>query len=188
MGGSVTWLNEGLGQWVTWYPGSDAPPLPPGWEEHAASLPPAPLPAGSLSAPGAAASRTVAPPGEGIARPPIRSPYRLLPVVLVVGIVAVAIWQGTHPALKATPQDITQAKALEGKCLARAGGTNALPKYSATPVSCTSASAAAKVVAVLVPGAKGGPQGCARGDAAVQVGQPRVQGEPVECVAPVRHR
>jgi len=130
----------------------------------------------------------VAAPRTGIARPPIRSPYRLLPVVLVVGIVAVAIWQGTHPALKATPQDISLAKALEGKCLARSGGTSALPKYSATPVSCGSGNAAAKVVAVVVPGAKGGPQGCARGDAAVQVVQPGVQGEPVECVAPVRRR
>ena len=27
--GGVSWFNEGLGRWVVWAPGSDAPPLPP---------------------------------------------------------------------------------------------------------------------------------------------------------------
>lgn len=113
----------------------------------------------------------------------MRSPYRLLPVILVLGVVVVAIWQGTHPALRASAGDIAQAKALDGKCLARSGGTAALPQYSPTPVSCSSARAAVQVMAVLVPGAKGQPSACPRGDAAVRVVQPGVQGEPVECVA-----
>jgi hypothetical protein len=118
----------------------------------------------------------------------MRSVYRLLPVLIAVGIIVAAVWQGTHPALKATPQDIAQAKALEGKCLARSGGTAAQPKYSPTPVACSSAQASVKVLKVLVPGAKGQPAHCPAGDGAVRAVEAAVQGEPVECTAPVKRQ
>lgn len=187
VGGTITWLNENRGRWVTWYPGTDAPPLPPGWEAEAASFPapggPTPAPGGPTPAPGPAPSA-----GGGIERPPMRSAYRLLPVLIALGIVAVAVWQGTHPALKATPQDIAQARALDGRCLTRSGGTAAQPKYAPTPVSCSSSQAVVKVVEVLVPGAKGQARHCPPGDGAVRVVEAGVQGEPVECTAPLRRQ
>jgi len=117
-------------------------------------------------------------------RPPMRSPYRLVPLLVVAFIVAIALWQATRPANSASKADIAAAQTLKGQCLARSGGTARAPNYSPTPVSCTAAAASVKVVAVLVPGpAHTGP--CPRGSAVVQVVEPNVRGEPSECVLPV---
>lgn len=187
VGGTVTWLNEGLGRWVTWYPGSDAPPLPPGWQLEEDLAPAAADVAGAVPGPGAVHSTGALPAAAGpVERKAMRSPFRVAPVVIVVMIVVLAIWQATQSPVKATPQDIATAKSLQGKCLARAGGTASSPKLSATPVSCASPSAAVKVVAVVVPHAKTGPRACPAGAGLVQVLNPGIMDEPVECVEPVK--
>lgn len=199
-GGTVTWLNERRGQWVAWYEGADAPPLPPAWEAQA-HLPDYPVKAPAASS--APALVDLLPPRRGAARPraagrpspvdrPVpraswRSPYRLAPIAIALAIVAAGIWQGTHPALTATPQQVAKAKSLRGKCLAQTGGSAKAPQLSPIAVSCSSPQAAYRVVEVLVPGAKGEPRACPTGDAMVRVEDTNVAGEPVECVAPVRH-
>ncbi|HYA45028.1 MAG TPA: hypothetical protein VED59_05440, partial [Acidimicrobiales bacterium] len=115
-------------------------------------------------------------------RLPMRSPYRLVPIVVAVFIVAVAIWQASEPR-HAGGGDIAAAKALVGKCLIRNGGTVAVPSYSSSPVSCSSGKASVRVIAVLVPGQPGS---CPRGSSVVQVLQPGVVGEPYECLLPLK--
>jgi hypothetical protein len=117
----------------------------------------------------------------------MRSPYRLVPLLVAALIVGVAVYQATRPAQRASAAEVAAAKALKGKCLARDGGPGS-GTYSATPVACGSTSAAMKVVAVIVPG--GGGAGfaasqCPRGSVAAQVLKPGVTGEPVECLEPV---
>jgi hypothetical protein len=111
----------------------------------------------------------------------MRSPYRLVPLLVIVFIVAIALWQATRPAAHASQADIANAEALKGACLAQNGGTAKAPEYSPTPVSCTGRDAAVKVVAVLVPGS-GRSVSCPRGSLVVQVLEPNVVGEPSECV------
>jgi hypothetical protein len=114
-------------------------------------------------------------------RPSMRSPYRLVPLVVIVFIAAIAVWQATRPAAHASKADIAAAEALKGDCLARTGGTAKSPVYSPVPVSCSGSGAAVKVVAVLVPGDR--PSGtCPQGSLVVQVLEPNVVGEPTECV------
>ena len=170
--GRTLWFNEGLSRWVLWEPGSDAPPLPPGWEpdepvvdEPVRAAGPRPMDAMST-------------------RAPMRSPYRLVPLVIAVIIVALALWQATRPPGHATKADIAAAEALKGQCLVKQGGKPSFPLLSPTPVSCSAAKAYAKVVAVIVPGHPGS---CPRGSAVVQVLQTGVVGEPSECLLPVRH-
>jgi hypothetical protein len=116
-------------------------------------------------------------------RAPMRSPFRLVPLVIAVVIVAVALWEAARPPAHATKADIAAAEALKGQCLARTGGTVSYPSFSATPVSCSSKQAYAKVTKVLVPGKPGS---CAAGSAVVQVLQVGVSGEPTECIVLVR--
>jgi hypothetical protein len=117
-------------------------------------------------------------------RPSMRSPYRLVPLLVMVFIVAIAVWQATRPAAHASKADIAAAEALRGDCLARTGGTAKSPVYSPVPVSCTGGGASVKVVAVLVPGSR--PAGsCPRGSLVVQVLEANVVGEPSECVLPL---
>jgi hypothetical protein len=118
-------------------------------------------------------------------RPPMRSPYRLVPLVIALVIVAIAVWQATRPAARATRADIAAAESLKGECLARTGGTPKSPVYSPVPVSCTANEASVKVVAVLVPGTKRAVP-CPAGSLVVQVLEPNVVGEPSECVLPLR--
>lgn len=110
----------------------------------------------------------------------MRSPYRLVPLVIALLIVAVAVWQATRPAAHATRSDVAKAQALKGDCLARSGGTAKAPVYSAVPVSCTASDASVRVVAVLVPGSRS--VSCPAGSLVVQVLEPNVVGEPSECV------
>jgi hypothetical protein len=177
--GRISWFNDGLGRWVTWSPGADAPPLPPGWggsrdsrrEGEAARAQRTAPPARVRTTPTDAMSR----------RPSMRSPYRLVPLFITAFIVAIAVWQATRPAAHASKADIAAAEALTGDCLARNGGTATSPVYSPVPVSCTAGDASVKVVAVLVPG-PGRPAPCPPGSLVVQVLEPNVVGEPSECV------
>ena len=118
----------------------------------------------------------------------MRSPYRIVPIIVAVLVVAAAVFQATRPVARASASDIAAAKALNGHCLARTGGTESAPRYSNRPVGCGTAGATVRVVAVLVPGADGRVVGsCPKGALAAQVFQP-VAGEPVECLAPAtRH-
>ncbi len=165
--GRTLWFNEGLGRWVRWEPGSDAPPLPPSWEPDEPAATAGPAPANAMSA-----------------RAPMRSPYRLIPLVIAVIIVALALWEATRPPGHATKADIAAAEALKGQCLVKEGGKPSFPLLSPTPVKCSDAKAFAKVVAVIVPGHPGS---CPPGSAVVQVLQTGVVGEPSECLLPVKH-
>ncbi len=117
-------------------------------------------------------------------RASMRSPYRIVPLVIAVIIVAVALWEATRPPGHATKADIAAAEALKGQCLLKEGGKPSFPVLLPTPVSCSAPKAYAKVVAVLVPGHAGS---CPLGSAVVQVLQTGVVGEPSECILPVRH-
>jgi len=165
--GRTLWFNEGLSRWVLWEPGSDAPPLPPSWEPDEPAAVAAPPPDNAMST-----------------RAPMRSPYRLIPLVIAVIIVALALWEATRPPGHATKADIAAAEALKGQCLVKEGGKPSFPLLSPTPVSCSEAKAYAKVVAVIVPGHPGS---CPLGSAVVQVLQTGVVGEPSECLLPVKH-
>lgn len=113
----------------------------------------------------------------------MRSPFRLVPLVIAVIIVLLALWEATRPPVRATKADIAAAEALKGQCLARDGGTGPFPRFSPTPVSCSEAKAYVKVVAVLVPGKAGS---CPPESAVVQLLLVGVRGEPSECILPVR--
>ncbi len=164
--GRTLWFNGGLSRWVLWEPGSDAPPLPPTWEADEPA---------SVAVPPANAMAT---------RAPLRSPFRLVPLVIAVIIVALALWEATRPPSHASKADIAAAEALKGQCLVKEGGKPSFPVLSPTPVSCSEAKAYAKVVAVIVPGHPGS---CPSGSAVVQVLQTGAVGEPSECLLPVKH-
>jgi hypothetical protein len=182
--GRISWFNDGLGRWVTWSPGADAPPLPPGWGEDRDGET---VPAGggpSSTTKGQTAKAQTAPTDAMARRPSMRSPYRLAPLLIVLFIVALAVWQATRPATHASKADIAAAEALKGDCLAQDGGTAKSPVYSANPVSCSAGKASVRVVAVLVPGTDGSVS-CPQGSLVVQVLEPNVVGEPSECVLAV---
>jgi hypothetical protein len=185
--GRLSWYNEGLRRWVLWEPGQDAPPLPPGWVPQASSG----RAKGGPSAAGGEASLFAGshPPGPGTPasdamalRRPMTSPYRLVPVLIALVIVAVAIYQATRPPAPASRQDVKAAEELAGKCLAAASGPGT---YSPSPVSCAGAGAKVKVVAVVLPGGRGS---CPKGTFVAQVAKPGVIGEPFECLQPLRKR
>jgi len=165
--GRALWFNEGLNRWVLWELGSDAPPLPPSWEPDELAPAAGPPPANAMAT-----------------RASMRSPYRIVPLVIALIIVAVAFWEATRPPGRATKADIAAAEALKGQCLVKEGGKPESPLLSPTPVKCSEAKAYAKVVAVLVPGHPGS---CPPGSAVVQVLQTGVVGEPSECLLPVKH-
>ena len=173
------WFNESLRRWVLWSPGSDAPPVPGAWAPDEAADKPGAEPADKAGAePADAMSR----------RPPMRSPYRLVPIVIGLLIVAAAVYQASRPPAKASRQDIAAAVALRGRCLARTGGTESAPRFSATPVTCTSRDAAVKVLSVFSP-SKGDETGhCPSSGLVALVVYPTLRGEPFECLVPVPRR
>jgi hypothetical protein len=189
--GRLSWFNEGLGRWVAWAPGADAPPVPPGWggahdgQSGQAGVGPGQVerePAPARAQRGPAPTKPGGPPTDAMSRrPSMRSPYRLVPLVIALFIVAIALWQATRPPARATKADIAAAQSLKGQCLSRSGGTAKSPRYSPVPVSCTASEASVKVVAVLVPGS-GRSVVCPAGSLVVQVLQANVVGEPSECV------
>jgi hypothetical protein len=182
--GRISWFNDGLSRWVAWSPGTDAPPLPPGWATGSGgSGDDEPVRAPAPGSPASAAP--VAAPTDAMARrPSMRSPFRLAPLLVIVFIIALAFWQATRPAAHATKADIAAAEALNGQCLARDGGTAKAPAFAPGPVSCTGANASVKVVAVLVPGSSRSAS-CPQGSLVVQVLEPNLVGEPSECVLAV---
>lgn len=187
--GRIVWFNEGLRRWVVWSPGSDAPPLPEEWGSVGGQGSGA---AGSVGGGGGGAQGTAPRERPGLLRylpsdamskrPPMRSPYRLVPLLIALVIVGVAVYQATRPPARATRQDIAAAEAMKGDCLARDGGTPAAPEYATAPVSCSTSGAAVKVVAVVVPG-KGG--ACPEHTVLAQLLRVGVVGEPVECLQAV---
>ncbi len=187
--GRISWFNDGLGRWVTWSPGADAPPLPPAWrgDHDGETVPGGGGPSRTAKAQTAKAQTAkpqTAPTDAMARRPSMRSPYRLAPLLIVVFIVGFAVWQATRPAAHASKADIAAAEALKGDCLARDEGTAKSPVYSATPVSCSAGDASVRVVAVLVPGTDRSVS-CPQGSLVVQVLEPNVVGEPSECVLAV---
>jgi hypothetical protein len=107
-------------RWVAWGTRVDAPPLPPGWGT------------------------------EAIARPSWRTPWRIVPVVLIVVALVIAVTQALDSGRGNQVTKETKASAaLLGRCLQQDGTLAGHPKYLPKSVSCTSAQADAKVVAVL---------------------------------------
>ena len=155
--GRVSFYDRSSGRWVAWRSGGDAPPLPPRWQ--------------LLGVP------------TKVTRPGWRSPWRLVPAVLVAAAVIVAIFQATQPSGNNTAREAKASAALLGKCLARNGTADGHPRYSTNTVPCDSPKAAVKVVAVL-PSTPGSPL-CPSGTTGVEIPYAGVQYPHVECLAPV---
>jgi hypothetical protein len=158
--GAVGWYNEGKAQWVRWHPGGDSPPVPPRWEAEGLPEPP-----------------------PRVKRAGWRSPYRLVPIVLVVGIVIIGVVQALKPTSDPVAAERVASAKLVGKCLARKGTVKGHPAYGPSPVSCELPVASVKVAKVL-PGTPGAPR-CPRDTTAVQLVYPGVRYPHVECVTPV---
>jgi hypothetical protein len=116
-----------------------------------------------------------------VARPRWLSPWRIVPIVLVVGAVVIALFQATQPSANNTAKEARASAALLGKCLAKEGSRG----FHATPVPCSSPQAAVKVVKV-VPSTPGSPL-CPQGSTAVELPYPGVRYPHVECVVTVEH-
>lgn len=151
--GQIRFFDQGAARWVPWLPGVDAPPLPPKWQ--------------LLGVP------------TRVPRPGWRSPWRIIPVVLVVAAVLIAILQSLMPSSGNTAKEAKASAALLGACLAKNGSSS----FSAVPVPCTSARAAIRVVAV-VPTQP--PTPCPAATKAVIFEMAGVAHPHVECVVAVR--
>lgn len=152
--GEISFYDQSGGRWVRWESGGDAPPLPPKWQ--------------LLGVP------------TRVTRPGWRSPWRIVPAVLIVGAVVVAIFQSVLPSSNNTAKEAKAAAALEGKCLPKEGSHG----FGATPVPCDSPKAAVKVVQVI-PSTPGSPL-CPAGTTGVELAYPGVRYLHIECVSPVR--
>jgi hypothetical protein len=159
--GTIGWYNVGAGGWVRWRPGADAPPLPPAWEADAASIPLPPR----------------------VSRASWRSPYRLVPIGLVVAAVALGTWQAIGTGQSAAVTARKEAAKLLGECFPLAGAQPG--HYATTPVACDGPDAAVRVVRVLEPGRTG--QRCAPGSTPVRLSYLGAPTLDVECVQAVRH-
>jgi hypothetical protein len=153
--GNISFYDTDGERWVTWASGADAPPRPPGW----------------------------APAGARPARPAFLTPWRVIPLVLVVVAVVIAVVQVLRPSGNQTAKEAAASKALLGQCLAEHGTSGGHPKYSSTAVPCNSSTAAVKVVAVI-PSTPGNPL-CAAGTTGVELPYPGVQYPHIMCVQPV---
>ncbi len=165
--GTIGWYNEEAGGWLRWRPGADAPPLPPQWEADAARIP--------------------APPR--VRRAPWRSPYRLVPVALVLAAVALGTWQATRESGSgATRLARREARAMVGRCLERTSTSGAAPAYSPSPVPCGSGRAAVRVVSVHEVSTAAPRPHCPAGQTALQLSYAGTATPDVECALPVRRR
>ena len=151
--GNVSFYDQSSGQWVRWAPGVDAPPLPPKWQLFGVPT--------------------------RVARPGWRSPWRILPAVLIVGAVIAAILQTVLPSGSNTAKETRSSAALLGKCLAKHGSNS----FSTKPVPCDSPKAAIKVVAVVP---SDPPTPCPSGTKAVMFEMAGVAHPHIECVVPVK--
>jgi len=159
--GAVGWYNEGQDRWVRWRPGGDAPPLPPRWVSEGLAVPP-----------------------PRVSRARWRSPYRLVPIVLVVGVCVIGILQATRSNPNPVASEKAAAAKLVGRCLSQKGTAEGHPAYSSSPVSCELPVAAVKVVEVLS-GTPGSPR-CPAAMTAVRLTYPGVRYPHVECVTAVK--
>src|SRR5579875_407799 len=80
--GQLFWYNEGLGGWVLWERGQDAPPLPPAWAPRASD-------AGLAAGKGGDGRKPPRPAGglrsdAMVRRRPMTSPYRLAPLLIAL--------------------------------------------------------------------------------------------------------
>ncbi|MBO0729270.1 MAG: hypothetical protein J2P57_08420, partial [Acidimicrobiaceae bacterium] len=139
-----------------WRPGQDAPPRPPGWD-----------------APPQALSRS---------RPSWRSPYRIVPVVLVVVALVIALVQVLGPSSSnATTDEAAAASKLVGQCLKH----NNDPHFPYALVACSDRNAAVKVVAA-VPTTSGSTRSCPAGTTGLPHYFPGVAHPHLLCLQPVR--
>ncbi len=152
--GRTRWFNEDVNQWVRYRPGDDAPPRPGGWD---------PTPAQAISR----------------SRPRWRSPYRLIPLVLLVFVVVVGAVQALRPGSQ-TAAETKAAEAMRGRCLVADGVVGGHVSYKAKAVGCGTAGASVRVVSVLA-GTPGSPR-CPVGTTAVSIAYAGVQYPHVECV------
>ncbi len=141
--GALRWWNDAEAKWVRFNPGDDAPPRPPGWERARRSA------------------------GLHIERPPWRSPYRIIPLILVFIVIVVGAVQALRGSGGQAAAESKAANALVGKCLVQNGTAGGEPRYGATGVSCSAVGAVVKVTKVL-PGTPGAPR-CPQGTTSVQL-------------------
>ncbi len=156
----VGWYNDDAERWVRWVPGGDGPPPPPPWESAGLPTPP-----------------------PRVARAGWRSPYRLVPIVLVVAVVIIGVVQATSRTAHPVAAERASAEKLAGKCLPTKGTSHGHPVYGSSAVSCDLPVASVKVVDVL-PGTPGS-RPCPSATTAVQLAYPGVRYPHVECVRPV---
>lgn len=150
--GKISFYDASGGRWVQWAPGVDAPPLPPKWQ--------------LLGVP------------TRVPRPGWRSPWRIIPAVLIVGAVILAIFQSLAPSPNNTAKEAKASAALLGKCLAKSGSN----RFSTQPVPCNSPKAAIRVVAVVP---SDPPTPCPANTKAVLFEMAGVAHPHLECVVPV---
>ncbi len=162
-GATIDWRDDDGGRWVRWRPGADAPPLPPDWDDALADAPPS------------------------VRRAPWRSPFRLVPVVLVVGVIVIGVLQATsgssRPSVVQARAEAAAAGALRGRCLATDGTAGGAPVYAARPVPCSSGRAAVRVLEVRPPDTSPA-GGCPSTDRVVRLAFPGVAAPHVLCVVP----
>jgi hypothetical protein len=158
--GSVYFHDQSTGRWVKWGPRVDAPPLPPRW--------------GMLGV------------ATKVTRPGWRSPWRLVPIVVIVFAIVYAVVQVERPSTDQSAAETRASAALLGKCLAQDGTAEGHPKYSTTTVPCTDPKAAVKVVAV-VPSTPGSPP-CPAGTTGMEIPFMGVAYPHVECIQPLPTR
>jgi hypothetical protein len=152
--GAISFYNTDSEEWVRWRRGMDAPPRPPGWERGT---------------------------GYGrVARPKWTSPWRTIPMIGAVVIVAIAVWQVTRTSGGQEHKEAAATAGLLGKCLSQHGSLEGHPRYSTTPVDCGSPEAAVKVTRVL-PTTPGSPL-CPEGTTGFEIPYPGVQYPHVLCL------
>jgi hypothetical protein len=152
--GAMRWRDGDHDGWVRYRPGDDAPPRPPGWD--------GPGLVGAL--------RTARP---TLDRPSWRSPYRIVPVVLLVLIIVFAVVEATRGSGGQAAAETKAADGLVGKCLVADGSAGGEPRYSPKGVACSAVGAVVKVTKVL-PGTPGAPS-CPIGTTSVQLAYPGVR-------------
>ena len=151
--GRLRWYNDDANRWILWRPGQDAPPRPPQWASE-------PEPLGPLL--------------NRRARKGWRSPYRLVPVALIVAVTIIAIIQasgGSAPGPSSAASEKAAAESLLDKCLV-AHGTGDQLRIQSQPVPCSSPHASVRVVKVL-PGTPGSPS-CPAGTSTLRLAYPGV--------------
>jgi hypothetical protein len=159
--GRLRWRDDDGDRWVLWKPGQDAPPRPPAWSAGAEAL--------------------GTPLRDRRARAGWRSPYRIVPVVLVALVVVIGVVQAVRSGPPtATAAEKAAAEKLLGRCLVVDGTASGQPRYEAESVDCSSPRASVRVVKVL-PGTPGSPA-CPAGTTTVQLAYPGVTFPHRECV------